>query len=178
MSLTFTLVCLSSNLPSTQLKYFCALGVSSGAHLPLPTNCSRLTSYGRLVASIVYFAPTMVELYSDLKDRPIKETICLFDVDGTLTPARLQASAEMLKLLSEVRHKCAIGFVSILLGYELGATRNCLVQPLHRVILGSHDKVRAPKMPLLTHRSLGRWFRSCKATGTTRHAFSTSHVLV
>lgn len=24
----------------------------------------------------------------ELKDRPIKNTICLFDVDGTLTPAR------------------------------------------------------------------------------------------
>ena len=53
----------------------------------------------------------MAELYPDLKERPVKETICLFDVDGTLTPARLSASAEMLKLLSELRHKCAIGFV-------------------------------------------------------------------
>lgn len=55
----------------------------------------------------------MAELYSDLKDRPVKETICLFDVDGTLTPARQSASAEMLKLLSQVRHKCAIGFVGL-----------------------------------------------------------------
>ena len=49
--------------------------------------------------------------YADLKDRPVKETICLFDVDGTLTPARKRVSSEMLKLLSELRHKCAIGFV-------------------------------------------------------------------
>jgi phosphomannomutase len=55
----------------------------------------------------------MAELYPDLKDRPVKETVCLFDVDGTLTPARQSVSAEMLKLLSEVRHKCAIGFVSL-----------------------------------------------------------------
>lgn len=54
----------------------------------------------------------MAELYPDLKDRPVKETICLFDVDGTLTPARQSASAEMLKLLSDLRNKCAIGFVS------------------------------------------------------------------
>lgn len=54
----------------------------------------------------------MAELYPDLKDRPVKETICLFDVDNTLTPARLSVSAEMLKLLSELRKKCAIGFVS------------------------------------------------------------------
>ncbi len=53
----------------------------------------------------------MAELYPDLRDRPVKETICLFDVDDTLTPARRKVSAEMLKLLSEVRHKCAIGYV-------------------------------------------------------------------
>lgn len=56
----------------------------------------------------------MAELYPDLKDRPVKETICLFDVDGTLTPARLGVSAEMLQTLSKLRHKCAIGFVSFL----------------------------------------------------------------
>ena len=27
-------------------------------------------------------------IYPPLEDRPIKNTICLFDVDGTLTPAR------------------------------------------------------------------------------------------
>ena len=27
--------------------------------------------------------------YSPLEERPLKDTICLFDVDGTLTPARL-----------------------------------------------------------------------------------------
>jgi phosphomannomutase len=53
----------------------------------------------------------MAELYPDLKDRPVKETICLFDVDGTLGPARQSASAEMLKLLSDLRQKCAIGYV-------------------------------------------------------------------
>jgi hypothetical protein len=53
----------------------------------------------------------MAEQYPDLKDRPVKETICLFDVDGTLTPARQRVSPEMLKLLSQLRHKCAIGFV-------------------------------------------------------------------
>ena len=46
-----------------------------------------------------------------LESRPLKNTICLFDVDETLTPARQHASAEMLSLLSALRHKCAIGFV-------------------------------------------------------------------
>jgi len=27
--------------------------------------------------------------YPPLEERPLKNTICLFDVDGTLTPARL-----------------------------------------------------------------------------------------
>lgn len=27
--------------------------------------------------------------FPPLEDRPLKNTICLFDVDGTLTPARL-----------------------------------------------------------------------------------------
>jgi len=54
----------------------------------------------------------MAAQYSDLKDRPIKETVCLFDVDETLSPARQRASPEMLKLLSELRHKCAIGYIS------------------------------------------------------------------
>lgn len=54
----------------------------------------------------------MAEVYPDLKDRPVKETVCLFDVDGTLTPARLRISPEMLTTLSQVRHQCAIGFVS------------------------------------------------------------------
>lgn len=53
----------------------------------------------------------MAELYPDLKDRPMKETICLFDVDNTLTPARGRVSLEMLRVLSELRKKCAIGYV-------------------------------------------------------------------
>lgn len=35
----------------------------------------------------------------------------LFDVDGTLTPARQQASPEMIKLLAKLRTKVVIGFV-------------------------------------------------------------------
>lgn len=53
----------------------------------------------------------MVISYPPLEDRPLKNTICLFDVDGTLTPARRGVSAEMLNLLARLRQKCAIGFV-------------------------------------------------------------------
>lgn len=44
-------------------------------------------------------------------DREQPKTICLFDVDGTLTPARLTVSPEMKQLLKDLRKKCAIGFV-------------------------------------------------------------------
>lgn len=49
--------------------------------------------------------------YPPLDQRPLKDTICLFDVDGTLTPARLPVTPEMLDLLSRLREKCSIGFV-------------------------------------------------------------------
>ncbi|KAI9747184.1 MAG: Phosphomannomutase [Lichina confinis] len=52
-----------------------------------------------------------VPLYPPLAERPIKNTICLFDVDGTLTPARRDVSPEMLYLLSALRSRVAIGFV-------------------------------------------------------------------
>lgn len=51
-------------------------------------------------------------VYPPLEGRSLKGTICLFDIDGTLTPARQTVSPEMLQLLSALRHKCAIGFVS------------------------------------------------------------------
>ena len=44
-------------------------------------------------------------------DREQPKTICLFDVDGTLTPARLTVSPEMKEVLKNLRKKCAIGFV-------------------------------------------------------------------
>lgn len=44
-------------------------------------------------------------------DREQPKTICLFDVDGTLTPARLTVSPEMKQLLKDLRKKCVIGFV-------------------------------------------------------------------
>ncbi|KAK4863250.1 hypothetical protein LT330_002028 [Penicillium expansum] len=50
-------------------------------------------------------------VYPSLENRPIKNTVVLFDVDETLTPARRHASTEMLELLSRLRHQVAIGFV-------------------------------------------------------------------
>ncbi|KAF2440873.1 eukaryotic phosphomannomutase [Karstenula rhodostoma CBS 690.94] len=50
-------------------------------------------------------------VYPPLRDRPIKNTVLLFDVDETLSKARKLAKPEMLQLLSELRHKVAIGYV-------------------------------------------------------------------
>ncbi|EFX01757.1 phosphomannomutase [Grosmannia clavigera kw1407] len=52
-------------------------------------------------------APSFVPL----TERPLKNTICLFDVDGTLTPARLHVAPETLDVLHRLRQRCAIGFV-------------------------------------------------------------------
>ncbi|KAI1274338.1 eukaryotic phosphomannomutase [Xylaria sp. FL0933] len=49
--------------------------------------------------------------YPPLEERPIKNTIVLFDVDGTLSPARRTASPEMLSTLAALRQKVAIGYV-------------------------------------------------------------------
>ncbi|KAI9880081.1 MAG: Phosphomannomutase [Pleopsidium flavum] len=56
-------------------------------------------------------ATEAASVYPPLNQRSVKDTICLFDVDGTLTPARQTVSPEMLQLLSQLRHKCVIGFV-------------------------------------------------------------------
>ncbi|MDI1493350.1 MAG: Phosphomannomutase 1 [Ramalina farinacea] len=53
----------------------------------------------------------VASVIAPLEARPIKNTICLFDVDNTLSLPRLHATPEMLALLSALRHKCAIGYV-------------------------------------------------------------------
>ncbi|KAJ7493451.1 eukaryotic phosphomannomutase [Mycena galericulata] len=47
---------------------------------------------------------------STFSDRPLKILI-LFDVDGTLTPARQDVSSEMIEVLRALRKKAVIGFV-------------------------------------------------------------------
>ncbi|SPO00804.1 probable phosphomannomutase [Cephalotrichum gorgonifer] len=49
--------------------------------------------------------------YPPLDQRPLADTIVLFDVDETLTKARRHATPEMLDLLARLRQKAAIGFV-------------------------------------------------------------------
>ncbi|KAG8959362.1 Phosphomannomutase [Tulasnella sp. 408] len=69
---------------------------------------------------------------STFADRPLKK-LCLFDVDGTLTPARQQVSREMLEVLVQLRKKVAIGFVG---GSDLGKISEQLAVDGGRVVDG------------------------------------------
>ncbi|RCI15447.1 hypothetical protein L249_3569 [Ophiocordyceps polyrhachis-furcata BCC 54312] len=71
-----------------------------------------------------------------LASRPLPDTICLFDVDGTLTPARLDASAEMLTLLRRLRQRCAIGFVG---GSDLAKQEEQLGRPAGAAVTSLFD---------------------------------------
>lgn len=61
-----------------------------------------------------------------LSQRTNPGVVCLFDVDGTLTPARLQVSPEMLDVLKELRKHVAVGFVG---GSDLKKIREQLQVP-------------------------------------------------
>lgn len=70
--------------------------------------CASVVS--ELSDSRVALASHQIMVSADFADRPIKKLV-LFDVDGTLTPARQKASPEVIHLLRELRKKVAIGFV-------------------------------------------------------------------
>ncbi|KAL4930609.1 phosphomannomutase SEC53 [Aspergillus undulatus] len=91
--------------------------------LELPAN-TRAQLLSQLAAKVfqhtmghfLCISPTMATVegaavYPALENRPLKDTICLFDVDNTLTPARRHVTDEMLQVLSQLRQKCAIGSV-------------------------------------------------------------------
>ena len=52
-----------------------------------------------------------VRMVVDISKRQHSDTLVLFDVDGTLTPARKTISKEMEAVLSALREKVVIGFV-------------------------------------------------------------------
>lgn len=88
----------------------------------------------------------MAASYPPLADRPLKNTIALFDVDKTLTPARgvspplplpspiptnpprQSITPEMLLLLSQLRAKCALGYVG---GSDLSKQQEQMGDPAH-----------------------------------------------
>ena len=93
------------------------------AKCPTPCNLARgLTRpvhgrkriYVRVGRSVTLFfhniSPTMSNVPS-FAERKQPGVLCLFDVDGTLTPARQQVSNEMLDVLKALREHVAIGFV-------------------------------------------------------------------
>lgn len=45
-------------------------------------------------------------------ERVLPKSICMFDVDGTLTPARDNATPEMMATLKKLRDYTAVAFVS------------------------------------------------------------------
>lgn len=50
-------------------------------------------------------------MVKEFSERTHKDTLVLFDVDGTLTPARKTISPEMKAVLTSLRDKVVIGFV-------------------------------------------------------------------
>ncbi|WFD21892.1 phosphomannomutase [Malassezia equina] len=62
--------------------------------------------------------------------------LCLFDVDGTLTPARQQVSDAMLDTLKALREQVVIGFVG---GSDLSKIREQLQLPGHADIVTQFD---------------------------------------
>ena len=59
---------------------------------PLATHRpSRSFTFQRVIFTMAHTEAASV--YPPLQDRPLKNTICLFDVDNTLTPARLVSLA-------------------------------------------------------------------------------------
>lgn len=68
--------------------------------------------------------------------RPLGSTLVLFDVDGTLTPARRSASPEILKTLEDLRKKAVIGFVG---GSDLLKIREQLEVTPNANVLESFD---------------------------------------
>lgn len=72
--------------------------------------------------------------------RRFPDTICLFDVDGTLTAARQTIDNEMIETLQKLRQNCVVGFVG---GSDLEKQREQLteqgnkhfIHDLHNTIL-------------------------------------------
>lgn len=58
-----------------------------------------------------------------INERPLKDTLVLFDVDGTLTPARMHVEPKVVEMLEKLREKAVVGFVG---GSDLAKQREQL----------------------------------------------------
>lgn len=68
---------------------------------------------------------------SPFANRTHPKTICMFDVDGTLSPARQHASPEMIKLIQDLRKECVVAFVG---GSDLSKIEEQLAVKGERVV--------------------------------------------
>ncbi|BFZ55693.1 Phosphomannomutase 1 [Savitreella phatthalungensis] len=75
----------------------------------------------------------MVKPFSE-RVRP--STLVLFDVDGTLTPARREASPEVIELLAQLRDRVVIGFVG---GSDLAKQQEQIGQPAGKPVIELFD---------------------------------------
>lgn len=87
-------------------------------------------------------------LFPPLPQRPIKNTICLFDVDGTLTPARRVCSLSSLN---------TVDFANFV---------GCVPRDVDTLV----------NTPPKSRNWLRRWLRSCQATRTARYDYDSSHL--
>ena len=62
----------------------------------------------KMASSSTNTFPTGIKPFAE---RKFPKTICMFDVDGTLTPARLGVSKEMAATLKKLREYTAVAFV-------------------------------------------------------------------
>lgn len=92
-------------------------GIDSCPSISLST--LPITNYYLLIMT----TPTPLTTPIPFSQRPRPRTLCLFDVDGTLSLARQAATPQMLLLLERLRKECAIGFVG---GSDLSKIREQL----------------------------------------------------
>ncbi|KAN0063987.1 Phosphomannomutase 1 [Thecaphora frezii] len=65
----------------------------------------------------------MATVLNEFQEKQQPRVLCLFDVDGTLTPARQGVSQQMLDVLAQLRQKCVTGVVG---GSDIGKIREQL----------------------------------------------------
>lgn len=92
---------------------------------------STLISVQSFIITALSSVYTMATTVIPVKQRAQPKVLCLFDVDGTLTPARQVASPEMLQLLSRLREKVVTGFVG---GSDLRKQQEQLGSATHNVV--------------------------------------------
>jgi phosphomannomutase len=82
--------------------------VQNGLGMPCTT---RILSGSAILSSLLGGQEEIVPGKKRAMSDTIRKKLCLFDVDGTLTPAREEASQEMKSFLCELKKICTVGIV-------------------------------------------------------------------